>query len=267
MNMLVDSHCHLDFDDFAAEGLAEIVGRARSAGVGHFLTISTHLTRFERIKSVAEAFPFIFCSVGTHPHNAGEAGEVDASKADILRLAAYKKTVAIGETGLDYHYNHASKEDQHAVFARHIEAAAEADLPLIIHSRDAEQDTMRLLRDVGQGKVKGVMHCFTGTQWLADQALDIGFYISFSGVITFKKSDDLRAVVKTVPLDRMLVETDSPYLAPMPNRGKRNEPAFVTHTAVTAAALKDTPKADFAKATTDNFFRLFSRAVRVGLSR
>jgi TatD DNase family protein len=260
MTMLVDSHCHLDYPDFATEGLAEIVGRARSAGVGHFLTISTHLSRFDRIKAVAEAFPFIFCSVGTHPHHAGEAGEVDATKTDIIKLTAHPKAVAIGETGLDYHYNHASKEDQHAVFKRHIEAAGETGLPLIIHTRDAEEDTMKILRDVGQGKVRGVMHCFTGTQWLADQALDIGFYISCSGVITFKKSDDLRAVVKTVPLDRLLVETDSPYLAPMPNRGKRNEPSYVVYTAVTAASLKDVPKADFIAATTQNFFTLFNKA-------
>lgn len=260
MSMLVDSHCHLDYDDFATEGLTEIVGRARSAGVGHFLTISTHLSRFERVKAVADAFPFIFCSVGTHPHHASEMGEVDSTNQDILNMLCYPKAVAIGETGLDYHYTYASKDDQHAVFKRHIEVAGETGLPLIIHTRDAEEDTMRILRDVGQGKVTGVMHCFTGTQWLADQALDIGFYISLSGVITFKKSDDLRAVVKTVPLDRLLVETDSPYLAPMPNRGKRNEPAYVVHTAVTAAALKDTPKSDFIAATTQNFFTLFNKA-------
>jgi TatD DNase family protein len=166
----------------------------------------------------------------------------------------------IGETGLDYYYDYAPRDIQQDIFTRHIEAAGETDLPLVIHTRDAEEDTMRLLRDVGQGKVRGVMHCFSGTQWLADQALDIGFDISFSGIITFKKSEDLRAVVRNTPAERILVETDSPYLAPVPKRGKRNEPAFVVHTAKMVAELKNMSMEDLSKTTTENFFRLFNRA-------
>jgi len=261
--MLVDSHCHLDYPDFAEDGVAEIVSRARSAGVGHMLTISTQIAAFDNIRAVADAFPFIHCTVGTHPHHAAEEAERAVSKDALVALTQTPKVAGIGETGLDYYYDYAPRDIQQEIFTRHIEAAGETDLPLVIHTRDAEEDTIRLLRDVGQGKVRGVMHCFSGTQWLADQALDIGFDISFSGIITFKKSDDLRAVVKNTPADRILVETDSPYLAPVPKRGKRNEPAFVVHTARMVAELKNMSMEDLSRTTTENFFRLFNRAERV----
>lgn len=258
--MLVDSHCHLDYPDFAEEGVAEIVSRARSAGVGHMLTISTQIAAFDQIRAVADAFPFIHCTVGTHPHHASEEAEMAISKDALVELTKTPKVAGIGETGLDYYYDYAPRDIQQEIFIRHIEAAGETDLPLVIHTRDAEEDTIRLLRDVGQGKVRGVLHCFSGTQWLADQGLDIGFDISFSGIITFKKSEDLRSVVKNTPVERILVETDSPYLAPVPKRGKRNEPAFVVHTAQMVAELKNMSMEDLSKTTTENFFRLFNRA-------
>ena len=258
--MLVDSHCHLDYPDFAEEGVAEIVSRARSAGVRQMLTICTQIAHFARIRAVADAFPYIHCTVGTHPHHAAEEAEVKLSVADIVALTKLPKVAGIGETGLDYYYDHAPRDVQQRVFENHIAAGIETDLPLVIHTRDAEEDTMRILRSAGQGKSRGVMHCFSGTQWLAEQALDIGFYISFSGIITFKKSEDLREVVKRTPLDRILVETDSPYLAPVPNRGKRNEPAFVVHTARLVAELKGVSYEDVVRQTGENFLRLFDRA-------
>ncbi|HRI77614.1 MAG TPA: TatD family hydrolase [Alphaproteobacteria bacterium] len=258
--MLVDSHCHLDYPDFAEEGVAEIVGRARSAGVRQMLTICTQIANFDRIRAVADAFPYIHCTVGTHPHHAAEEAEVALTAADIVALAKLPKVAGLGETGLDYYYDHAPRDVQKRVFENHIAAGIETDLPLVIHTRDAEQDTIDILRGAGQGKSRGVMHCFSGTQWLAEQALDIGFYISFSGIITFKKSEDLREVVKRTPLDRILVETDSPYLAPVPNRGKRNEPAFVVHTARMVADLKGISYEDVVRHTGENFLRLFDRA-------
>lgn len=258
--MLVDSHCHLDYPDFEQEGVAEIVNRARSAGVQQMMTICTQIAHFDRIRAVADKFPFIHCTVGTHPHHAGEEAELALGVDDIVALAGSPKVAGLGETGLDYYYDHAPRDAQKKVFENHIAAGIETDLPLVIHTRDAEQDTMDILRGAGQGKSRGVMHCFSGTQWLADQALDIGFYVSFSGIITFKKSDDLREVVKRTPLDRILVETDSPYLAPMPNRGKRNEPAFVVHTARMVAELKGVSYEEIVRRTGENFLRLFNRA-------
>lgn len=258
--MLIDSHCHLDYPDFAEEGVAEIVGRARSAGVGQMLTICTQIAHFDRIQAVANQFPFVHCTVGTHPHHAAEEAEVKLSPADIIALTKLPKVAGLGETGLDYYYDYAPRDVQQKVFENHIVAGLDTGLPLVIHTRDAEEDTMRILRDAGQGKSRGVMHCFSGTQWLADQALDIGYYISFSGIITFKKSEELRDVVRRTPLDRILVETDSPYLAPVPKRGKRNEPSFVVHTAQMVAELKGVPYAEIARQTTENFYRLFDRA-------
>ncbi|MDP2205266.1 MAG: TatD family hydrolase [Alphaproteobacteria bacterium] len=258
--MLVDSHCHLDYPDFAEEGVAEIVGRARSAGVQQMLTICTQIAHFDRIRAVADAFPYIHCTVGTHPHHAAEEAEVSLSTADIVALTKLPKVAGIGETGLDYYYDYAPRDVQQRVFENHIAAGLETDLPLVIHTRDAEEDTMRILREAGQGKARGVMHCFSGTKWLAEQALDIGFYISFSGIITFKKAEELREVVRRTPLDRILVETDSPYLAPVPKRGKRNEPSFVVHTARMVAELKGVSYEDIVHQTGENFFNLFGRA-------
>jgi TatD DNase family protein len=256
--MLVDSHCHLDYPDFAAEGVENVVARAKAAGVGHFLTICTEIAKFPGVLATAEKFPFMHCTVGTHPHHAAE--EKDVTAAQLVALTKNPKVAGIGETGLDYHYNHSPPPEQQEIFANHIRAAVETDLPLIIHTREADEDTIRIMRDEGKTKARGVMHCFSGGRDLADKSLDLGFYISFSGIITFKKAEELREVVKHVPLDRILVETDAPYLAPIPHRGQRNEPAFVVHTARMVAELKNMPVKEIARATTENFFRLFNRA-------
>jgi TatD DNase family protein len=258
--MLVDSHCHLDFPDFEAEH-AEIIARAKASGVGHMLTISTRVRRFDQIRQIAERFDGIFCSVGTHPHQASE--ERDVPLAEIVALAEHPKVVAIGEAGLDYFYQHSTREDQEVGFRKHIEAARQTGLPLVIHTRDAEEDTARILaEEMQRGVFKMVLHCFTGGMELAMRGVELGAYVSFSGILTFPKSTALRAVAAAVPLDRLLVETDAPFLAPHPNRGKRNEPAFVRHTAAVLAEVKGVTDADIARATTDNFFRLFSRAQR-----
>ena len=258
--MLVDSHCHLDYEDFAVEGVKEIVARATSAGVGHFLTICTEIAKFPQVLAVADQFTNMHCTVGTHPHHAAEGSEINISRDEIIALTKNPKVIGIGETGLDYYYNHSPSSEQQKCFATHIEAACETDLPLIIHTRDADADTIRIMRNAGGGKARGVMHCFSGGQALADQSLELGFYISFSGIITFKKAEELREVVKHVPMNRILVETDSPYLAPIPHRGKRNEPSFVVHTAQMVAELKGVPVAEIAKHTTENFFTLFNKA-------
>lgn len=258
--MLVDSHCHLDFDEFAPE-LAAVVARAQAAGVGTCVSIGTQLSGFPRVREIAEEFDSVFCSVGIHPHDA-EKEPLEDAKA-LIECAQHRKVVGIGETGLDYYYEHSPRAAQIANFRAHIAAARETGLPLIVHTRDAEDDTIDILREeMGQGVFTGLIHCFTGTQKLADAALALGLYISASGIMTFKKSDALREVLKTVPLERLLVETDAPYLAPVPYRGKRNEPAFVTHTARAMSELTSVEHAQLEQATTDNFFRLFTRAVR-----
>jgi TatD DNase family protein len=262
--MLVDSHCHLDFPDFAAER-DDVVSRARNAGVGTMLSISTKLSTFDGVRQVAESYPEVYCTVGVHPHEADrEEGADDASR--LAALTAHPRVVGLGETGLDYYYAHSSRANQRAAFAAHISAARENGLPIVVHTRDAEADTMEILRGhAGKGGLAGLLHCFTGTRRLADFALEIGFYVSFSGIITFKNADDLRETAKSVPLDRLLVETDAPYLAPIPMRGKRNEPAFVAHTAAFLAELRGLAAEDLAGATTDNFFRLFAKAKRPAL--
>lgn len=256
--MLVDSHCHLDFPEFSPE-LEAVLSRARDAGVGHFLTIGTELEGFPRIRSIAETAEDIHCSIGVHPHSA--AKEILESPDILLQECAHPKVVAIGETGLDFYYNNSPRDEQIADFRVHIAAARQASLPLIVHTRDAEEDTIAILTEEMEiGPFTGVVHCFTGTDKLARSALDLGLYISASGIVTFKKAEELRAVIKDVPLDRLLVETDAPYLAPQPHRGKRNEPAFVVHTAATLAELKGVSEERLASTTTENFFRLFSKA-------
>jgi TatD DNase family protein len=257
---LVDSHCHLDFPEFAAE-LDAVVARAREAGVGRLLTIGTRLSTFDQVLNVAERFDDMFCSVGVHPHEA--AREPDIALERIVALAKHPKVVGIGEAGLDYYYDKSPRERQQEVFRLHIEAARQTGLPLIVHSRDADEDTAALLREGAEkGDLKGVIHCFTATQYLADAALEIGFFISLSGIVTFKNAEALRQVAKTVPLDRLLVETDSPYLAPMPMRGKRNEPSFVRHTATYVAEMLGIPFEELAARTTANFERLFDKTAR-----
>ncbi len=256
--MLVDSHCHLDFPDFAAE-LDAVVARARDAGVKTCVSIATTLEKFPGVLNVAERFENIWCSVGIHPHEAEK--ELLENPDPLLERAANPKVVGIGETGLDYYYEHSPRAEQQRNFRAHIAAARRTGLPLIVHTRDAEDDTISILsEEMGKGAFTGLIHCFTGTQALADAALELGFFISVSGIATFKKSDALRSVISTVPLDRLLVETDAPYLAPMPHRGRRNEPSFVVNTAGVLAEVKGVSRDDIARATTGNFFRLFAKA-------
>lgn len=256
--MLVDSHCHLDFPDFESE-LDQIVARAEAAGIGAMLTISTRVRQFARILAVAERFPNVCCSIGTHPHYAAE--ERDIRLEEIVECAANRKVVAIGEAGLDYFYEKSPIPDQEHGFRLHIEAARVTGLPLVIHSRNADEHTTRILEEeMVKGPFGAVLHCYTGGEALARRGVELGLYVSFSGVLTFNKSEELRAVAAGVPLDRLLVETDAPYLAPMPMRGKRNEPAFVRHTASVLAKVKGVSEAEIARATTENFFRLFAKA-------
>jgi TatD DNase family protein len=262
--MLVDHHCHLDFPDFAPE-LDQVVARAREAGIGTMVTISTRIREFDKVLAVAERFDDVYCSVGTHPHNAHE--ELDIPLEKIVDLTRHPKVVAVGEAGLDYYYKHSTPEAQAEGFRRHIAAARETGLPLEIHTRDADDDTVAILEDEhAKGAFPAVLHCFTGGRNLAMRALDLGLYVSFSGVITFKKNDALREIARDVPLDRLLVETDAPFLAPDPFRGKRNEPSYVVRTAATLANVKGISDEELARATTDNFFRLYKKAKRPSTS-
>lgn len=255
--MLVDSHCHLDFPDFAAERDA-IVERARAAGVDWLVTISTRVHKFPEIREIAESYDNVFCSVGTHPHHADKEPEI--TTADLVRLTSHPKVVAIGEAGLDYFRNNSSVAGQERGFRRHIAAARETGLPLVIHAREADSDVARILEEeAAKGVFPFVLHCFTGGEDLARRGVALGGYVSFSGVISFKKNETLRAIAASIPQDRILVETDAPFLAPEPFRGKRNEPAFVTHTAKALAASRNTDIATIERQTTDNFFRLFSK--------
>ena len=256
--MLVDSHCHLDFPEFADE-LDRVVVRAAAAGVGTMVTICTKVSEFAAVRAIAERYDNVYCSVGIHPHEA--AHEPATNAARLVELANHPKVVGIGETGLDYHYDRSPRDRQKAVFREHIRAARETGLPLIVHSRAADEDTVALLAEgVAAGPLTGVMHCFSSTRYLAEKTLKLGFYISLSGIVTFKSADELRAIARDVPADRLLVETDAPYLAPVPHRGKRNEPAFVAETAAAVAGLRGVEPPEFARATTENFFRLFAKA-------
>ena len=258
--MLVDSHCHLDFPQLF-EDLDAVVGRAAAAGVGTMVTICTKVTEFDRVRAIAEAHDHIWCTVGIHPHEAGTEPAVTAD--DLLRLAAHPKVVGIGETGLDYYYEHSPREAQQASFRAHIEASRRSGLPLVVHTRDADDDTARILEEeYAIGPFPGLLHCFSAGQSMADAALALGMSISFSGIVTFRNAEAVRQTARAVPDDRYLVETDAPYLAPVPKRGKTNEPAFVAHTARFLAEQRDTTPEDLARATTDNFFRLFKKARR-----
>ncbi|MEQ8195688.1 MAG: TatD family hydrolase [Rhodospirillales bacterium] len=260
--MLVDSHCHLDFPEFAEE-LDAVVERAGAAGIGWMLTINTHLSKFEGVRAVAERFDNIWCTVGIHPHEAGREAATDA--AQLQALAAHPKVVGFGETGLDYYYEKSPREDQKRNFRAHLQASREACLPVIVHARDADRDTADILEDeYAKGPFSGLLHCFSSGAELAHRALDLGMYISFSGIVTFKNADEVRAVAKSVPLNRLLVETDAPFLAPIPMRGKRNEPAFTAYTAAAVAELRGMTEAELAEATTANFFRLFTKTNEKG---
>ncbi|MGB9368131.1 MAG: TatD family hydrolase [Xanthobacteraceae bacterium] len=258
--MLVDSHCHLDFPDFAAE-LDAVVARAEGAGVGHMVTISTRVRKHEQILAIAERFPNVTCSVGTHPHHADE--ELDITADDLIARASHPKVVAIGEAGLDYHYDNSPRDAQRQGFLTHIAAARATRLPLVIHTREADDDTARILEDeMGKGPFSAVLHCYTGGAELARRAVALGCTIGFTGIVTFKNSADLRAIAKDVPADRFLIETDAPYLAPIPYRGKRNEPAYVTEVAKMLAEVRDVSFEEIARQTTENFFKLFAKVPR-----
>ncbi len=258
--MLVDSHCHLDFPEFTEE-LDAVVARAQTAGIGRMVTISTRVARHAQVLAVAERFPDIYCSVGTHPHNALE--EPDVTTADLVARTRHPKVVAIGEAGLDYHYDRSPRAAQEQGFRRHIAAARETGLPLVIHSRSADADTAKILsEETKQGAFPAVLHCFTGGRDLAFTGIELGLYVSFTGILTFKKSDDLRAIAAALPADRILVETDAPYLAPGRYRGKRCEPAYVVETAKVLAEVRGVSADDIARQTTENFFRLFRKVPR-----
>lgn len=258
--MLVDSHCHLDFPELAAEGEA-VFERAAAAGVGLMVTISTRVHRFEPVLAIAEARPNVYCSVGTHPHNAGE--ETDIGVADLAGRAQHPKVVAIGEAGLDYFYDKAPRQAQAQGFRTHIAAARQTGLPLVIHARDADDDVAAILEEeTRKGAFPFILHCFSSGPGLAATGVRLGGYVSFSGILTFKKSQALRDIAASVPRERLLVETDAPYLAPVPKRGKRNEPAFVAHTARVLAETLGMDEAELAALTSDNFFRLFSKVPR-----
>lgn len=257
MTMLVDSHCHLDFPDFAEER-DQIIERAHKAGVKLMVTICTRVRKFEQIKEIAEAYDSVYCSVGTHPHQAGE--ETDVTAEELIELSKHPKVVAIGEAGLDYFYDNASPEDQEKVLRTHIKAARETQLPLVIHSRDADDDMMRILEEeMKVGAFPALLHCFSSGKELAMKGLELGLYVSFSGILTFKRSTELREIAAELPIDRLLVETDAPYLAPQPWRGKRNEPAYVAHTNKVLAEALGVSEEEMAEATTQNFLRLFSK--------
>jgi TatD DNase family protein len=258
--MLVDSHCHLDFPDFDADRDA-VMARARAAGVGTMVTISTRVRRFEAIKAIATSYERIYCSIGTHPHNADQ--ELDVTADDLARIAEDPLVVAIGEAGLDYHYDNAPRDAQAEGFRRHIAAARLTQLPLVIHARDADADIERILTDeMEKGAFPAILHCFSSGRDLARRGVELGLYVSFSGILTFKNSEELRAIAASVPLDRLLVETDAPYLAPVPHRGRRNEPAYVAETASVLADVRGIASEALAAVTTDNFFRLFSKIPR-----
>ena len=258
--MLVDSHCHLDFPDFAPE-LEAVVARAEAAGVGHMVTISTRVRRHAQVLAIAERFPNVTCSVGTHPHHAHE--ELDVTAEDLVARTEHPKVVAIGEAGLDYHYDNSPRAAQEQGFRTHIAAARTTQLPLVIHAREADEDTARILEEeMGKGPFPAVLHCYTGGPELARRAIALGHSISFTGIVTFKNSGALREIAESLPADRFLVETDAPYLAPLPHRGKRNEPAYVAEVARVLAEVRGVSAEEIARQTTENFFRLFSKVPR-----
>ena len=258
--MLVDSHCHLDFPELGSE-LDTVLARAHDAGVELMVTISTRVAQFDTLRQIVEANDNVFCSVGTHPHSAAE--EPDITVEELVEISRHPKVVAIGEAGLDYHYDNSPRDVQKKVFRIHIAAARETGLPLVIHAREADSDVARILEEeTAKGAFPFVLHCFTSGPDLAHCGVALGGFVSFSGVLTFKNADALREIALAMPYDRVLVETDAPYLAPEPHRGRTNEPSFVAHTAARLASLRGVSEAEIARITTDNFFRLFNKVPR-----
>jgi len=255
--MLIDTHCHLDFDDFAPE-LDSVIERAQQADVWRMVTICTRIRQFHQVLAVAQKYDPVFCSVGTHPNHAHE--EQDISVEEILALTEYEKVVAIGEAGLDYHYDYATPLQQRSSFLNHIEVARQTQLPLVIHARNADADMASILQqEMKKGTFPFILHCYSSGQQLAEIGLELGGYISFSGIVTFKNAAELRDIVKIVPVERLLVETDAPYLAPVPFRGKRNEPAFVAKTAGFLSDFLGLDYEKFAAITTQNALNLFQK--------
>lgn len=260
MTMLVDSHCHLDFADFEEERDA-IVQRALDHGIKRLVTIGTRVRRFGTILAIAERYDSVYASVGTHPNNAHE--ELDVTADELIRVAEHPKVVAIGEAGLDYHYDYAPPQAQAQGLRTHIQAARVTELPLVIHARNADEDMISILREEsGKGAFPFILHCFSSGAELARVGVDLGGYVSFSGILTFKNSPEIRDIARNVPRNRLLVETDAPYLAPVPHRGKRNEPSFVRHTAAVLADTIGVSEEEIARLTTDNVFRLFTKMPR-----
>lgn len=254
---LIDTHCHLDFPALVADR-AGVIERARAAGVTRMITICTEIEKFATIAAIAESYEDIYCSVGTHPNHAGDEREFLAE--DIAALAAHPKCVAIGEAGLDFYYDKVLRDKAHRVFRAHIEAARMSELPLVIHTRDADDDMAEILaEEMAKRPFKALLHCFSSSRALAEKAVELGLYISFSGIVTFKNSQELRDIARDIPRDRLLVETDAPFLAPVPKRGKINEPSFVAHTAKIIAEAQSMDPGELAEVTTANAFRLFDK--------
>ena len=257
MSLIVDSHCHLDYDGLSDQ-LPGVLARAKEQGVGLMLSISSRVKNFTRLLALTEAHENVFCTVGTHPHNAHE--ELDVTVADLVRLSKHPKVVGLGEAGLDYHYDLSPRAAQMQGFTNHIAAARETGLPLVIHTRMAEEDTARVLEDeMARGPFKAVLHCFTSQQWLAEKGVELGLTVSFSGIITYKNAEDIRTTAMALPVDRILVETDAPFLAPVPFRGKDNEPSYVVKTLEQLAAVRGLSRDEMAFLTSANFFRLFDK--------
>ncbi len=258
--MLVDTHCHLDFPDFK-EDFETVLANAEEAGVKQMVTICTYVTRFEQVLDIAKAHDHIYCTVGIHPHNADS--EPVVSVEDLVLMAEHPKVIGFGETGLDYFYEHSPREIQKQQFRTHIQAARVLDLPVIIHTRDAEEDTLAIVEEeMAQEPFRALIHCFSASDVFAKRVVELGLYISVSGIVTFKTAEELRETIAGVPVERLLVETDAPYLAPIPRRGKRNEPAYTAHTAAKVAELKGMDQEAFNQQSTENFYRLFTKAKR-----
>ncbi|MES2214528.1 MAG: TatD family hydrolase [Pseudomonadota bacterium] len=265
--MIIDSHCHLNMKEFA-EDLDVVVQNAKAAGVEYMQTICTKLEDLDGILAIAEKYPNIFASVGVHPHEVDNVEELDTLDERIKNLARHPKIIGIGETGLDYYYEHGSRDNQKKAFLSHIHASQEMQLPIIVHTRSADEDTIDILTEEMKNKpFPGLIHCFSSSEDLGQKCVDIGMYISISGMITFKNADDLRGIISRLPLDRLLVETDSPYLAPIPMRGKRSEPAYTRFVAEKIAEIYGLTPAAVAEKTTENFWNLFKKAASFVQSR